>query len=239
MAEVADRADLEELRDFLLASIDDLDRERAAGDLSDSDHRTLRDDYTARAAEVIRALDDRKPTRRNNGRTTPAIASRMVVIGAVAAVAVLIGVLVAQASGRRDTGEGISGAGGVRRTATQEAQACFDRFRVAPVESLECLDRVLARAPDNPTALTYRGWILYQTGDPELGDRGQETLQAAVDADPQFPDARFFRSIIAADEARFDDALAELQFIEDGPVAAQWRREVDRQRAAIQERRGG
>ena len=51
-----ERAALEEERDFLLASLDDLERERAAGDVDDHDYRTLRADYTARAAAVLRAL---------------------------------------------------------------------------------------------------------------------------------------------------------------------------------------
>src|SRR5437773_2437915 len=49
-------AGLEEQRRFLLQSIRDLDREHAAGDLDEEDYRTLKDDYTARAAAVLRAL---------------------------------------------------------------------------------------------------------------------------------------------------------------------------------------
>ncbi len=48
---------LEEERDFLLKSLEDLEAERAAGDISEADYVSLRDDYTARAAEVLRALD--------------------------------------------------------------------------------------------------------------------------------------------------------------------------------------
>ena len=47
---------LEEERDFLLRSLDDLERERDAGDLDDADYVILKDDYTARAAGVLRAL---------------------------------------------------------------------------------------------------------------------------------------------------------------------------------------
>ena len=50
-------ARLEEERDHLLASLEDLDREFAAGDMDELDHRTLRDDYTTRAAAVLEALD--------------------------------------------------------------------------------------------------------------------------------------------------------------------------------------
>jgi hypothetical protein len=52
------RGELEDERSFLLSSLEDLDREYEAGDLSDQDHEMLRDGYIARAAEVIRALDD-------------------------------------------------------------------------------------------------------------------------------------------------------------------------------------
>lgn len=47
---------LEEERDFLLRSLEDLGRERAAGDLGEEDDRARRDDYTPRAAAVLRRL---------------------------------------------------------------------------------------------------------------------------------------------------------------------------------------
>ena len=52
------RAELEEERDFLLRSLDDLEAERTAGELDEDDYRNLKDGYTARAAEVLRALDE-------------------------------------------------------------------------------------------------------------------------------------------------------------------------------------
>ena len=57
MTEPGDLVHLEEQRDFLLRSLDDLERERDAGDIEPEDYRTLRDDYTARAAAVLRAID--------------------------------------------------------------------------------------------------------------------------------------------------------------------------------------
>lgn len=50
------QAELEAERDFLLRSLDDLDAEQAAGDIDDADYRALKDDYTARAAGVLRRL---------------------------------------------------------------------------------------------------------------------------------------------------------------------------------------
>lgn len=48
---------LVEQRDFLLASLRDIDLEERAGDLSAEDARALREDYTVRAAAVLRALE--------------------------------------------------------------------------------------------------------------------------------------------------------------------------------------
>ena len=52
-----DAAALEQERDFLLGSLRDLEAEHGAGDIGDVDYDSLRDDYTARAAAVLRALD--------------------------------------------------------------------------------------------------------------------------------------------------------------------------------------
>jgi tetratricopeptide (TPR) repeat protein len=51
------RTGLEEQRDLLLKSLRDLDAERAAGEMGDDDYQTLKDDYTARAAAVLRAIE--------------------------------------------------------------------------------------------------------------------------------------------------------------------------------------
>lgn len=47
---------LEEEREFFLRSLRDLEAERAAGDIDELDYASLRDDYTVRAAEVLRQL---------------------------------------------------------------------------------------------------------------------------------------------------------------------------------------
>jgi tetratricopeptide (TPR) repeat protein len=48
---------LTEERDHLLRSIEDLDAERAAGEVSEDDYQQLRASYVARAADVLRAID--------------------------------------------------------------------------------------------------------------------------------------------------------------------------------------
>ena len=61
MAEQLDperRRQLEDERDFLLQSLDDLELEHESGGIDDESYAELHDDYTARAAAVIRTLRD-------------------------------------------------------------------------------------------------------------------------------------------------------------------------------------
>jgi tetratricopeptide (TPR) repeat protein len=53
----ADVESLQEERAFLLRSLADLDAEYEAGDIDDDDYRSLTNDYTARTAAVLRALE--------------------------------------------------------------------------------------------------------------------------------------------------------------------------------------
>jgi len=67
----SDQAELEAERDFLLRSLDDLDVEFDAGDLEPKDYLALKEDYTARAAAVLRRLQRMgEPSR---GETDPSI----------------------------------------------------------------------------------------------------------------------------------------------------------------------
>ena len=50
-------ARLEEERNFLLDSLRDVERERAAGDIDDEDYATLKSGYTQRAANVLKAIE--------------------------------------------------------------------------------------------------------------------------------------------------------------------------------------
>ena len=67
-------ASLESERDFLLRSIADLETEREAGNLDDDRYRALKDDYTARAAAVLRSIEEGRDARRRR-RPSPGGAS--------------------------------------------------------------------------------------------------------------------------------------------------------------------
>jgi tetratricopeptide (TPR) repeat protein len=219
-------ADLEEERDFLLRSLDDLERERAAGDVTDDDYRTLRDDYTARAAAVLRAIEAGRseppiePTEPDEPSATGAGPSRpqgrprrrlAAVVAAVALVAAGSGVLVARSSGERTPGQTITGTASVDddRDLLLRAQAAIGSD---PVAALRLYDEVLAGDPDNVEALTYRGWLLYQG---TVTGEGLASIERALEIDPSFQDALTFRGLIRRQQGDLEGALADFEAVLD------------------------
>jgi tetratricopeptide (TPR) repeat protein len=206
-------AELEEQRDFLLRSLDDLEAERAAGEIDETDYRTLRDDYTARAAEVLRAIDAGKATLADERR--PVRRGRVIAgVALVALLAVGAGVLVARSSGDRLAGDTITG--DVRETNTQRLAEAGQLFQQGEaLEAIKKYDEVLASDPDNREALAYRGWLVFLAG---LEDEGLEYIDRAIAVDPDYPDPRFFRGFILRRQGKLDEALVELRaFLENDP----------------------
>jgi tetratricopeptide (TPR) repeat protein len=192
-------AALEEERDFLLRSIADLEAERAAGDIDEADFQALSDDYTTRTAEVLRAIDEHRDAveaarpPRSRGRI-------LAVVGGVAVVAIVAGILMAQASGRREPGQTITGS--APTSATQQARQCIGMQNADT--AIKCYQAVLRKDPRNATALTYFGWTVYlgsQSLPPAVRAEAASTagkfLDRAVQADPGFADAYAFRAVIA------------------------------------------
>ena len=202
-------AELEEQRDHLLASLRDLEREHDAGDLDDVDYGELKDDYTARAAEVIRAIDEhhdlveRSRPERNVGRT-------MLVVVAVLVVAAVAGVLVARSSGQRGSGTITGNDNSIR----QQLASCQMLSFQKPAKGVECYSAILAKEPDNLEALTYQGWALVRN---DKVEEGAKNLARAVKVDPDYPDARVFRAILlsragTSAQAKGDAATAKESF---------------------------
>ena len=174
-------------REFLLRSLEDLEREHAAGDLDDADYAALKDDYTARAAAVLRSEQATAPSPRRG-------ASRgIVAVVGVLAFAVVAGVLVAQASGRRDEGDTVTGS--VSQSVTEklnEAGRCFSEGDADC--AIELYDEVLVDQPTNAEALTYKGWAQYTLlGDPETA---LATLIEAASANREYPDVHAFLAVV-------------------------------------------
>jgi len=197
-------AALEEQRGFLQRSLEDLEREHAAGDLDEEDYRTLKSDYAARLESVDRAVEQgqaafvasRAPKR--PGRTA------LVVVGVVL-FALTCGVVVANQAGRRDSGATITGA--VSQTARERNAECLDMARDKPMDAVKCYSAVLQDAPGNVEALTYRGWIRMISGD----NQGLTDLRQAVMADGTYADVHAFLAIVLYNAGCPADAATELK----------------------------
>lgn len=233
------RVELEEERDFLLRSLDDLDREHEVGDLADEDHRALKDDYTARAAAVLRTLqamdrpappaeaeaDDGTESEGSGSppsatRRPPASPSRRrrwpLLLSVVATVALAggAGYLVTQSAGERLPGQESSG--GPDRGARALLQQAIDMDNAGKlVEAAKLYDAVLAEDPENVLALTRRGWVLgrsgRQAGNAELLQAGLGYLDRATTIDPSFPDAHAFKGLVLGALKRPADAVCEFR----------------------------
>ncbi|HYT38995.1 MAG TPA: hypothetical protein VEN99_05765, partial [Acidimicrobiia bacterium] len=110
-------ASLESERDFLLRSISDLETERAAGNLDDERYRALKDDYTARAAAVLRSIEQGGAAR----PAPPPVPKKRRLLtggGVVAFVAITVLVLLF-AAGKRHDGQTITGNAQSRRAALE------------------------------------------------------------------------------------------------------------------------
>ena len=217
---------LEEERDFLLRSLDDLDREYVSGELTDREFGTLRDDYTRRVAAVVRSLAETEP-----GEVPVASSGRFwqwfVVL---VSVGVLTGFAVAQFSGLRAPGETISGeVDRSPRSRLSNAEQLFfaeelEAARAAieeilrdspdfsgalvlsaqmheragdPLPAIRQLDQVLQQSPEHVDALTLRGWILVRINDQDLQEEGIRNLDNAVSQHPDSFDPYVFRGFVA------------------------------------------
>jgi tetratricopeptide (TPR) repeat protein len=207
-------ADLEEQRRFLLRSLDDLEREREAGDIDEVDYEALKAEYTIRAASVLRRIEGTtdeidRTARVGHARTSPT--RRFLVAGAVALTAIGVGVFVARSAGERSDGGLLTGGDRVTQATTPEQDAALrlleaarsnlatDRFAaIKDFDSAWKLDKRLVEAP------TYAGWLMRLSAqgveDPAnrtlLLEGARARLDEAIAADPNYPDARAFRGVI-------------------------------------------
>jgi len=183
-------AELEEERRFLLASIRDLEREHEAGDVDDADYQTLRDGYVARAAAVLREIED------GRNRLPPPPARpwwrRAIVPAATVVVAAGLGVFVAQSAGQRLPGQTITGGQAANEVATLLAQARQELNAGDLPAAVESYRGVHDLEPENAEALTYSAWLVvlsgWQSGDQSAVEQGIEALDVASAVDPTYAD---------------------------------------------------
>jgi len=184
---------------FLLNSLRDLDRERAAGDIDEIDFVTLRDGYTARAAEVIKQIEGSAPS----AQAAPRRSLRRAVVTALAVLLVAGGVgwLMASQLGQRLPGQSITG-GIADSTAGLLSQARAINYS-DPMTAVELYSQVLKLNPDNVEALTYRAWLVAlvaRDASDELKVLAFATatdgLGKAIAIDPNYADAHCFLGIV-------------------------------------------
>lgn len=210
-------ADLEEQRDFLVRSLDDLERELGAGDIDALDAATLRQDYSRRLGEVRTAiatgqaslLHRDRPRRRGRLAATVAL---------VALLAVGAGVAVAQTSGSRKPGDTLTG--GIRESSNNRLnRAAALQERGDYLDALKEYDAVIEADPGNAEALAERGFLLLRlsigTDETSLVADGQAYIERALAIAPDDPRWLFYRAVgfrFAGDDeaasAAFDAALA-------------------------------
>jgi cytochrome c-type biogenesis protein CcmH/NrfG len=183
--------------DFLLRSLDDLDAEHEAGDLTDEQYEQLRNRYTVRAAERLRGQDEPTPARAHRRR-------RWWWVLGVGLLATLSGLMLARSVGARGPGTSLTGSGGSLRDQLAECQplAFSD-----PEAGVACYDRILRREPENVEALTYRGWALVRSG---RTDEAQRVFDRVIVLDSTYPDVFVFRAVVQKNRGDFTAAQAEL-----------------------------
>ena len=237
---------LDNERDFLFQSLDDLDAEHADGNLDDATYERLKLDYTARAARVLHQLDGEAVPVETGA---PVRTGRRVLVGlCVLTFAVAASVALAYGLGARLPGQTITG----QQVTTKQQQAAADTglkklqaaVKANPNDPQAHL--TLARAlmgnqdlpdalsefsnaarldPKNPEPFTYSGWLIRLQGFP---DDALKLLDKAIEVDPQYADARAFKGIILLrDKKDPEGAIAQFQRYlvraPDSPLAAQVR----------------
>jgi len=191
---------LEEQKHFLLRSLRDLESEFKFGDIDESDYESLRLDYVARTAEIIKQIEGVESL---STETQVAHSSRRTLITLLVVLLVASGTgwFVSQQSGQRLSGQTFTG-GIEDSTASLLSSARATNF-VDPQAAIELYSQVLRLDPDNVEALTYRAWMLAliarSAGDEvkQLAFRSASTdLERAIALDASYPDPHCFLGII-------------------------------------------
>lgn len=217
-------ASLESERDFLLRSIKDLENEREAGNLDAERYQELKDDYTARAAAVLRSIEQGREEAAVEAAPPVPRKRKLLTGGAVLAFVVVAALAMAAALGNRRDGQTVSGnaqSSGAptaeeRRAALERqvqenpddptAHLVYARFLLETQSWTEAVKQYLMAAkldPKNPEASAYAGWMLFNVStnaDPktkaELMTGALQRLDDAVAASDSYADAFFFRGMV-------------------------------------------
>jgi tetratricopeptide (TPR) repeat protein len=226
-------AALEEERDFLLASLTDLEREHDAGDVDDVDYESLKDAYTSRAAVVLRAIADRHELIGRSGEER-SLTRALLVLTLVAVLSMGAGWVVFRNAGTRAPGQGLTGdarqdsanlilqAQSATGQASQSLQSGDGATALKYFESaIAAYDEALELSPANVEALTYRGWVLHTIAvnsdaaqAAQLDAQARAFLDRAIAIDPSYADARVFRAILERNAKQYAAAKEDLDAVD-------------------------
>lgn len=195
-------AELEDERRFLLRSLGDLEREFEAGDVDQHDFEVLRDGYTARAANVLRSIDDGRAALPARRKTKPR--AIIATVAAVVAIAVLSGWLLARSSGQRLSGQTMTGGQAVDDVAGLLVQARTQFLSQDMQSAADTYAQVAALDPTNSEARAYTAWLLVIASQQRTGSAATAMVDAALSGfeqvtldDPTYADAHCLYAVAA------------------------------------------
>jgi cytochrome c-type biogenesis protein CcmH/NrfG len=209
---------LEAERSFLLRSLDDLDRERAAGNIDDATYARLHADYTARAAAVLRRLRDGDDVHEPVAPAPKVSARRRwLTYGAIGVFAITAAVLLAQSVHQRTPGGSVTGndpnatsIGTLKKNADNNpgdynahllyARALLGNDLSDAVKQYDAAARI---DPKQPEPLVYGAWIRAlaaaqvadATTQKALVDDAMTRFNRAIQLNPRYPDSYVFRAL--------------------------------------------
>jgi tetratricopeptide (TPR) repeat protein len=239
MSEVAN-PDLRNEREFLIRSLDDLETEHAAGDLSDQHLNDMRADYQAKLADVQRRIEGDGQQHLRDAETAVRMGRSKrrtkVFLLAATVFAVGTGFLIAGSLGERKAGQTITGnsqndvaANPQQAKINELMQRAQELSGTDPLGSIEAYDAVVKLNPEIVSAWAYGGWQLrIYSRDVAAGPEKDTMLNAAkrrideaIKRDPEYPDAYAFRAVLAArdmdDETTARAALQKLETLPRNP----------------------
>lgn len=239
-------AALEHQRNALLRDLRELDQQHAATEIDTDRYRALRDELTARAADVLASLDQNRTIRQARPRHARATATILlaVVLAALSAGWLLSSQLAPRVApappqaATADAADRVARLAAVVERQPDDVPARLALARLLLQEqdllgALEQFDAVSGRDPAHAEALTYGGWVAVLTGDVA---GGLERLDRAVEAEESYPDAHALRGLALMRSGDDAAAVVELRRYLDldpsGPLADQVRAVVARLEAA-------
>lgn len=123
---------------------------------------------------------------------------------------------VAESSSTRLAGQPITGlSAGVLSPGQLQADLQAASTEVSKGDDLSAVkeyQKILSVEPDQVDALTGEGWLLAQTQQPALLQRGLQLLQRAELAQPGYPPAHVYRGIALLSEGDYSASVPELQW---------------------------